>query len=184
MTDARNFAVEDTLRNGTHVTIRAVRPHDRALIAKAFGQLERESVYTRFFSHKSELSASELDQINAMDFVREVMLVVTTRADDTEIVIASARYIAHDVADGTCIAEVAFTVEEDYQGLGIAGRMLKHLIAIARECGIDAFEADVLAENKPMLAVFARSGLPMRKQRQDGAWHLTLSLASEPSPLA
>ncbi len=182
MTDARNFSVDDTLRNGLRVTIRAVRTEDRVRIAKAFEQLDRESVYTRFFSYKSELSASELDQIDAMDFVRDVMLVVTTSADGDEIVIASARYVAHDLADGTCAAEVAFTVEEDYQGLGIAGRLLEHLIAIARGCGVDAFEADVLAANKTMLAVFARSGLPMRRERQSGTWHLTLALAPAPSP--
>jgi len=182
MTDARNFAAEHTLRNGLRVTIRAARTEDRARIAKAFQQLERESVYTRFFSYKSELSASELDQINAMDFVRDVMLVVTTAGDDDEIVIASARYVAHDLADGTRAAEVAFTVEEDYQGLGIAGRLLEHLIAIARGCGIDALEADVLAGNRAMLAVFERSGLPMRRERQGGTWHLILSLAATQPP--
>jgi RimJ/RimL family protein N-acetyltransferase len=176
MNDARHFAVEETLRDGTRITIRAVRPDDRERIAKAFGQLDRESVYTRFFAYKSELSAAELARIDTMDFVRDVMLVATIRSAGDETVIAGARYIAHAATDGTLIAEVAFTVEEDYHGLGIAGRLLTHLIAIARAAGITRFEAEVLPGNKAMLAVFARSGLPMQQQRGDGVVHLTLAL--------
>ncbi len=66
-------------------------------------------------------------------------------------------------------AEIAFTVEEDYQGQGIASSILRHLIHIAREKGVSRFEADVLAENIAMLAVFARSGLPMKKSLEEGA---------------
>jgi RimJ/RimL family protein N-acetyltransferase len=78
-------------------------------------------------------------------------------------------------------AEIAFVIEEDYHGLGIAGRLLGHLAEIAGEKGIAAFEADVLAENKAMLAVFARSGLPMQKRRDGGTIHLTLSLRDDPA---
>ena len=61
----------------------------------------------------------------------------------------------------------------------IAGRLLRRLADIAREKGIAAFEAEVLAENKSMLAVFARSGLPMEKHRDGGTVHLTLLLRDE-----
>jgi GNAT superfamily N-acetyltransferase len=176
--DARTFVVEDTLRDGTHVTFRAVRPDDRARIAKAFAGLERESVYTRFFSYKSELSPTELAKIDTIDFVRDVMLVVTTVRAAEELVIASARYVAHDDAGGLLAAEVAFTVEEDYQGLGIAKRLLGHLAAIARDNGVVRFEADVLPENRAMLGVFARSGLSMRQRREDGVVHLVLDLVA------
>src|SRR5262249_24544911 len=136
----------------------------------------RESVYTRFFTYKRELGADELAHIETMDFVHDVMLVVTTQVNDEEIVIASARYVADDATADPCAAEVAFTVEENYQGRGIAGRLLRHLAGIARECGMLRFVADVLPQNKAMLAVFARSGLPMRQQRQSGTVHLTLEL--------
>lgn len=176
MIDARHFAVEDTLRNGVAVTIRAVRPDDRDRIAKAFRGLDPESVYTRFFMFKNELSAAELAQVGTMDFSRDVMLIATIPDSGEEIVIGSARYVGNGRADGPRDAEVAFTVEEDYQGLGLARRLLAHLVAIARESGIARFEADVLPGNAPMLAVFSRSGLPMRQRRETGVVHLTLDL--------
>jgi hypothetical protein len=37
----------------------------------------------------------------------------------------------------------------------------------------------VLAENRAMLAVFARSGLPMKRSLEEGAIHMTLSLSAD-----
>ena len=44
MNDPRDYLVVDTLRNGTTVTIRAIRPEDKTRLASAFKNLDRESV--------------------------------------------------------------------------------------------------------------------------------------------
>ena len=103
-------------------------------------------------------------------------LVVTTRADAGEIIIGSGRFVECGERAGKRTAEVAFMVEADYHGLGIAGRLLRHLAAIARARGIATFEADVLSENKSMLAVFARTGWPTQTQRDGGTTHILLTL--------
>jgi RimJ/RimL family protein N-acetyltransferase len=179
MAPARDYRIEETLRNGTRVVIRAVQPDDRERIAKAFGGLDRETVYTRFFGYKDALSAMDLSPIDTMDFVHDAMLIATIGAGADERVIGSARYVEHGTDDGRRAAEVAFTVEEDYQGQGLAGRLLAHLAAIARAAGIDQFAADVLPGNAPMLAVFARSGLPIRQRRDGGVVHVALMLSQQ-----
>ena len=73
-------------------------------------------------------------------------------------------------------AEVAFTVEEDYHGQGMAGLLLRHLTFIAVQKGESQFEAEVLSENKAMMAVFSRSGLPMKRKVERGVVHVILSL--------
>lgn len=176
MIDAARFAARDTLRDGTPVTIRAVRSDDRDRIARAFRKLDRETVYTRFFTYKDELGAADLARLDAMDFVRHAMLVVTIGTADDEAVIAGGSYAAHREADGSTSAEIAFLVEEDYQGNRLASRVLAHLATIARDRGIARFVAEVLPENKAMLAVFARSGLPVRQKREPGVVHVTLDL--------
>ena len=175
MNDPRDFECADTLRNGLAVTIRHLRDDDRERIANAVRQLDRESIYTRFFGHR-ELTEAGLDRIMAVDPRRTVALVVTTGSGADEIVIGSGRYIVDNPDADVRTAEVAFMVEEDYHGLGIAGRLLRHFVDIARAQGVAAFEAEVLAQNKSMLAVFARSGLPMRKRNEGGTVHVTLSL--------
>ena len=71
MADARNLRVEETLRDGTRVMIRAARPDDRERIARAFHGLERDSVYTRFFTYKDALTTAELARLDVMDFARD-----------------------------------------------------------------------------------------------------------------
>jgi RimJ/RimL family protein N-acetyltransferase len=180
MSETRDFTWVETLRNGLSVTIRPLRADDRERMAAAIRQLDRESIYTRFFSYR-ELTDAALDRIMTVDPAREAALVVTFGAGNDETVIGSGRFIASADSEPGRTAEVAFVVEEDYQGLGIAGRLLRHLAEIAREKGIAAFEADVLAENKSMLAVFTRSGLPMQKRRDGGTVRVTLSLSGDPT---
>jgi GNAT superfamily N-acetyltransferase len=181
MNHARDYSVSDVMKDGTRVTIRAVRPSDRNRFLEAFRLLEKDSIYTRFFSHRNHLSDAEIDRAVNVDFVREVALVVTTETVRGEVIIASGRYIATDGPSTERSAELAFVVEEDYQGRGIASRLLAHLAALARHQSLTQFEADVLSQNRAMLAVFKRGGFPMRQRRDGGVIHLTLALAADNS---
>jgi hypothetical protein len=62
------------------------------------------------------------------------------------------------------------------------GLLLRHLVGIAREANLSRFEADVLAENQPMLNVFRRAGLPMAQRRDGNVIHVTLSLKTDANP--
>jgi RimJ/RimL family protein N-acetyltransferase len=173
-----SFSQIETLRSGVSITIRAVRFTDKDGIARAFSRLDPESVYTRFFQAKVALSDQELKMATEIDFERVVALVATVESDGGETIIGGGRYMAFDSPAGRT-AEVAFLVEEDYQGQGIATRILTHLVRIAREKGVDQFEAEVLQGNTSMLAVFSRSGLPMKQSETEGVVHVTLSLKAQ-----
>src|SRR6185295_9362363 len=112
---ARDFRATETLRDGTVVSIRAVRGDDAPRLVKAFAGLDRESVYTRLLGYRSELAPAELARLDAIDFAREAMLVATVPADGDETIVGSASYVAYATTGGALAAEVAFTVEEDYQ---------------------------------------------------------------------
>jgi RimJ/RimL family protein N-acetyltransferase len=153
------------------IAIRTIRPDDRERLAQAFHALECRSIYLRFFSHKRELSDKELRQITECDGTRVAALVATVGSGSQETIVGLGQY----ARQGTN-ADIAFAVEEDFQGRGIATRLLRHLVRIGRDQGISQFEADVLAENLPMLRVFRRSGLPLQESEEDGVVHLTLAL--------
>ena len=173
MVDARHYAEHETLRNGLQVLVRALRPDDGERVAEAFAKLDPESVYTRFFGPKPVLTANDYQTIREMDFDVRVALLVTLVEQGREIVIASGSY-SRFAADA---AEVAFLVEEDYHGLGIAGRILKHLGKIAVASGIVRFEAEILAYNKAMLRVFEGCGWPIKTSNEDGCLHVSLDLS-------
>jgi RimJ/RimL family protein N-acetyltransferase len=176
MNDECRYAANEILRNGMRVTIRAVRPGDRDRIVAAFRKLDPESIYTRFFTYKDELTDAELTHFTEVDFERRVVLVVTMGSGADEIIIGGGSYTACARADTVHSAEVGFIVEEDYHGLGIAARLLHHLSVIALGRGIDRFEAEVLPENRAMISVFARSGFPLTETRIEGTIRVTMEL--------
>jgi RimJ/RimL family protein N-acetyltransferase len=177
--DDRRFTERTMLRDGTPVMIRAMRADDRDRIIDAFHKLEPESIYTRFFAPVKEIPAQSLKLIAGVDFEKFGALVATLGTGSDETVIAGASYVvASDTAEGRT-AEVSFTVEEDYQGQGLASKLLALLTRIARHHGITRFEADVLAGNTPMLKVFERGGLPMRRHSEGGVVHLTMDLGRQ-----
>ncbi len=176
MNDPRHYFVTDTLKNGTTVTIRAIRPEDKTRLVSAFENLDRESVYTRFFQYVKELTDQDLKRATEIDFDREVALVVTANLGGEETIIGTGRYVVFEEADARRSAEVAFIVEEDYQGLGVASRIFRHLVQIGGQNNVARFTADVLAGNQAMLGVFANSGLPMKQQREGTVVHITLQL--------
>ena len=172
--DPRDFRVEERLRNQATVTFRAIRPDDRDRMREAYARLSPEAIYLRLFAPKKDLSEPELTRLIEVDFDREVALVATIGAGTQESVIGGGRYVSAN--NDRRAAEVAFTVDGRYRGQGIASRLLQHLAAIARGRGITRFEAEVLAENRPMLAVFARSGLAMERRRDGSVVHVELTL--------
>lgn len=172
MIDARHYSVQETLRNGQSVCIRALHPDDGERIAEAFANLEEDSIYTRFFGYKDGLTEQDYRTIREMDFDTRVALIVTIEREGREVVIASSSYTRYS-ADA---AEVAFIVEEDFHGLGIARRLLVHLGKIARDKGVATFHAEVLPYNTAMLKVFAGCGWPMETRTEDGTVYVTLNL--------
>ena len=179
--DDSHYSVPGALRDGTPVTIRLMRPDDKDKLVAAFAKLDQQSVYTRFFSFRKELPEGPLSRIDRIDFVRLAALVATLGSGAAETIIGSATYVADTAPAGARVAEVAFMIEEDYQGQGLAGRLLAALAGIARRHGIDRLVAEVLAGNAAMIAVFRRSGLPMRKRSEGGVVHIELDLGPEPA---
>jgi RimJ/RimL family protein N-acetyltransferase len=174
--DLSNYRVAERLRNGTEVTIRAIRPDDKELLLAAFRELEDSTIYSRFFAPKKDITEQELKWATEVDFFRTVALVCCIPAGGQERIIGGGRYIAADEADPPSSAEIAFVVEEDYQGLGLGSILLKHLVSIGRDQGIRSFEAEVLPSNKAMLRVFGRAGLPMSTVPSGDSIHVVISL--------
>lgn len=126
------------------------------------------------------MTPAEWEAIARSDLVERAQLFATTAGTGDEVIIGSGIF----VRCGADHAEVAFVVEEDYQGQGLACLLLHELTAVARRSGIARFEADVLPENSAMLSVFTRCGWPLERRLADGIVHLTLSLPASPTDQA
>lgn len=171
--DARHYSALETLRDGSRIEIRALRPADRDALLSSVGGMSDESVRRRFFAPKRHFSAKEIEFYVNVDFVSHVALVAVRTDPGQAAIMGGARYIV--VGPGA--AEVAFTVNDAHQGRGIGGLLMRHLVAIARARGLRELTAEVLADNAAMLAVFQKGGLRMDAEREHGVVHLTLHLS-------
>jgi GNAT superfamily N-acetyltransferase len=175
----RAYTVDEILRDGTSIHIRAITPADRDLLLAHFTALSQDSRYTRFFGAKRTLSSDELANLTELDFTNQVGLAATIKTDDRERFIGVGRYFR--MSDPTR-AEVAFAVLDEHQGRGIATLLLEHLRHIADAGGIREFTAEVMASNRHMLDVFRDSGFQHQSSHEDGIVHVALRTDQKVDP--
>jgi nucleotide-binding universal stress UspA family protein len=141
-----------TLRDGSRIRIRPLEPDDRDELAAGFERLSPESRYRRFFGPMKQLSARDLDRLTQVDHHDHEALVAVDEASGRGVGVA--RY----VRTGPDEAEPAIVVADDWQRLGVAGRLLDLLAERALEEGIVRFRAPVLAMNSEAIALLRRLG--------------------------
>jgi acetyltransferase len=143
------------LSDGTDVLLRAIRPEDEHAEAEMLSSLSQESLRTRFFSTIKDMSHEWLILFCNIDYDRHMAIVAEVEEKGKKKMIGVARLIMNqDMTSG----ELAFLVQDRYQGKHLGSKFLEILIGIARERGLEEVRADVLTENEKMLNVFKRLG--------------------------
>lgn len=149
------------LGDGEPATIRPIRPDDAPALLAFHERQSPESRYRRFFSPKPTLTEAELEHFTNVDFVDRVALVIESHGE-------MLGWASYERWPGRDDADSAFMVDDAHHGKGIATLLLEHLAAIATSNGIDHFTAEVLADNRAMLAVFSRAGWPLERRYDSG----------------
>lgn len=158
-------------KGGVEVRFRAIRPSDEEEMRRLFYRFSDESVYYRYFSPVKAMPHSKMQEYVNVDCTRVVSIVALTGPAGQEHIIGEARFVRDPTRP---YADVAFVVDEAYQGLGIASYLYAMLIRLAKERGIRGFTADVLASNKGMMRVFEKGELPVNARLEQGAFHLSI----------
>ena len=162
MDDERNrWAAAVVLGDGESAFVRPIEPADATALRAFHERQPSEAQYRRFFSPKPTLSDVELRHFTEVDFHDRVALVLELRGE-------FVAWASYERWKGRSDADVAFMVDADQRGKGIATLLLEHLAAIARAKGITRFTAETLADNRSMLAVFSRAGWPVKRHFDSG----------------
>jgi len=140
------------LDDGTRVRIRPIRPDDEPRLVEAYSRLSPRSAYQRFFTARRRLPAEWFHHFANVDYRRRLALVAEHDGRGETALIGVARY--EPTSENDC-AEVAFVIGDAWQGRGLGSVLLEAILAAAEAHGIHRFQADVLADNRPMLALLA-----------------------------
>lgn len=152
------------LRDGGLAHMRPIKPGDADALHAMFHRMGRDTVYQRFFRHKSDLTPEELEYFTNVDYEDRMAFVVMIGP----AMVAVGRY--DRLEDDPTFAEVAFGVEDAHQGRGIGTQLLVHLTNHARNHGVTGFRAFVLGDNYAMMRVFRTSGYRMTRSLEEGVY--------------
>src|SRR5919107_973855 len=159
------------LSDGHAVHLRQIHPTDSDAIVQFHSRMSDRTRYLRYFSPYPRIPERDLERfVNVDHHDREAFVIVTGPR-----IMAVGRY--ERLGPDSPEAEVAFVVEDAYQGRGVGSVLLEHLAEAARENGITRFVAEVLPENGSMLRVFSDFGYQVRRRYEDGVVHLSFPIA-------
>jgi RimJ/RimL family protein N-acetyltransferase len=173
MPEVAEYSVREHLRDDRPITIRALRPDDRAGMLAAIGRTSMQSLQRRFFVPKKGFSEREMAFFLDIDFESHVAIVAEIAEDGRSVIAGGGRYIV--VQSGQ--AEMAFVVVDAYQGQGIGTILMRHLAILAHDAGLKELIAEVLPENTAMLKLFKKFGFRPDSKRSPQVVHLTLQLS-------
>ncbi|MGB3482006.1 MAG: GNAT family N-acetyltransferase [Mycobacterium sp.] len=148
-----------TLADGTRLLLRPVLPGDSERTTNGPVEFSSETLYRRFQSPRVP-TPGLMRYLFEVDYIDHYVWVVTTESGD---VVADARFVREE--RDRSVAEVAFTVGDEYQGRGIGTYLMGALVVAARIAGVKKFTARVLSENLAMRAIFNHAGA--RWERDD-----------------
>ncbi|HPI94248.1 MAG TPA: GNAT family N-acetyltransferase [Deltaproteobacteria bacterium] len=166
-----DFSARKTFKGKVEVRFRHIKPSDEEEMRRLFYRFSDQAVYYRYFSPIKIMPHAKMQQYVNVDCNRICSIVALVGPPDSEHIIAEARFVKDRTRP---YGDVAFVVDEEYQGIGIALYMLNMLIRLAKERGLQGFTADVLASNKSMLKVFEKTGLSVKASLSSGAYEITM----------
>jgi GNAT superfamily N-acetyltransferase len=168
----QDVATRHTFKNGVNVRFRAIKPSDEEQMRRLFYRFSDEAIYYRYFAPLKTMPHTEMQDYVNVDYRDTLSIVGLVGEPGQEKLICEGRYVKHDRRP---YGDVAFVVDETYQGLGIATFLYRMLAQHAMQNGLQGLTADVLASNKSMLKVFEKGDVQMQARLLDGVYALTMT---------
>jgi len=161
----QQYATAGSLRDGTPVLIRPIRPEDEPMMARFHETLSDRSVYYRYFravSLEHRASHARLARLCFVDYARELAL-VTVRRDPKSgrpEILGVGRLCQEP---GLRQAEFAVVVSDCWQKHGLGTRLLTRLVEIGRKEGLERITGAILSDNVEMQHVCERVGFTVHR---------------------
>jgi GNAT superfamily N-acetyltransferase len=161
--------------NDRQVYIRIATPSDREKLRAMFARSSSKTIYRRFHTPFPEVP----------NWMVTLMLDADHHDKESLVAVAEENVVGHAMYarlgdDGE--AEMAIVVEDEWQSMGVGKSLLSELEERATLRGIETFVGEVLGENRPMLALAAKSFAGTGYAIEDGAYHVRMPLREAAAP--
>ena len=152
-----------TMKDGTGVSIRPIRPEDEPKMVRFHETLSERSVYLRYFhllNLEQRIQHERLTRICFIDYDREMALVVEHGG---EILGVGRMMKVH----GTTEAEVAVLISDKWQGRGLGKELLARLLIVGRDEKLTKLTADILPDNREVMRICEKLGFTLKHSLDD-----------------
>ncbi len=167
---------ETIIIKGIPIKFRPVKPIDERGVQEHYYTMNRGDIISRFFHEKKSFVHDQIDTTFEIDYINDLTFVATIGELGFEKIIAVGEYFRNSINN---IAEIAFSVSKEYQGMGIAKILQKKLAIAARDNGVKGLIAYTSPENKGMIKLFHKLPFMIQSKKEDDMIVLTC-LFSEP----
>ncbi len=158
-----------TMKDGTEVLVRPIRPEDEPMMVKFHETLSERSVYLRYFhlmNLPQRVAHERLTRICFIDYDREMALVAERRNPSSgENEILAVGRLTRIL--GTNDAEVAVLVSDHFHGRGLGKELLARLVIVGGDEKLRALQADILPDNRDIMRICEKLGFALRHSVED-----------------
>ena len=165
MTTETSSARTEMLRDGSRVSIRPIRPDDKAALGAFFDGLSAHSKHLLFLGGIAHLRDADLERICAPDLAKAMAYVAAATAPSGERLVGICRYASSQAPCDE--AEISVAVADDWQHKGLATLLLKRLIEHARDAGVKRLYSVDSATNHRMRRLASHLGFAERPDPDD-----------------
>ncbi|HSL61205.1 MAG TPA: GNAT family N-acetyltransferase [Desulfotignum sp.] len=167
---------EAVVIKGIPITFRPAKTIDERGIQEHYYTMNRGDIISRFFHEKKSFVHHQIETTFEIDYINDLTIVATIGELGFEKIIAVGEYFRNPIVN---MAEIAFSVSREYQGMGIAKILQEKLATAAKDNGIKGLIAYTSPQNKGMIRLF--NNLPYRIQTEKDDDMIILNcLFSEP----
>jgi len=167
-----------TMKDGTVVNIRPIRPEDEPAMVKFHRTLSERSVYLRYFHLMNLEQRTRHDRLMRtcfIDYDREMALVAERRNPETgESEILGVGRMTK--VQWTNEAEVAVVVSDQMQGRGLGKELLARMAIVAADEKLSKLTASILPDNRDMMRICEKLGFSLQHLVEDEVVHAEFKL--------
>ncbi len=146
----QDYYSTSALNDGTLIHFRSIRPTDEPALKDMFFDVSQDTMYYRFMSRLKNLQRSQIKSFTYINPRTDVAIVATVPEAHGDEIVGVGNYYLDETAN---LAEVAFTVHDNWQNKSIGSMLLIRLTNIAKRNAISGFTAEVLGDNNRMQKV-------------------------------
>jgi len=154
----------------SRITIRPAKPVDERRLQEHFYNLDKDDVVSRFYHKKASFIRDDVADMHQIDYVKEMTMVAVIGELGFGRIVAVGGYVLEPRSN---MAEVAFSVDRDWQRRGLSKIIMHKLAEAARDNGISGLFAYTSIKNKAMIGLFRTLPYRITSTYEDDLLHLT-----------